>query len=246
MRLNQSGALRSASLRSVKVVLAVTAGASIAAQQFPGYGTANYNWSVPYGSLNYNYGFMRYGVGSAGASPSGPTMQPQYNGGTAPAPYGVYGMGAAGVYQGANQNIPDAAMNTLQNQNQMPGMELRYDVRKKTPRTMQPKGPQANKLLALNQVLSSEGKVLWPVNTPGSGELGKSRAAAESAIKVAFQEFKDSGKASVHNVVEAKERLYAYGHPALNKAASQGRQSSQRLLQFLSSLEHSLDSLGGV
>ena len=60
----------------------------------------------------------------------------------------------------------------------------------------------------------------------------KSRAAAEAAIKAAFKEFKDDGKASVKNVVEAKELLYAYGHPALDKATKQSRQVAQGTISF--------------
>ncbi len=134
----------------------------------------------------------------------------------------------------------------MQNQRQMQAMELRFDVRKRTPRTVHSKERQANKLLTRNQVLSSDGKVLWPSKAPNDGELGKSRAAAEAAIKVAYKEFKASGKASVQNVVEAKELLYSYGHPALDKAAGQSRQAAQSLHHFLSSLERTIDSLGGV
>ena len=102
----------------------------------------------------------------------------------------------------------------MQTQRQMQAMEPRYDVRKKTPKSMQAKARQASKPLSRSQVLSSDGKVLWPGKAPSDGELGKSRAAAEEAIMAAYKEFKASGKASVQNVVEAKERLYAYGHPA--------------------------------
>jgi len=225
--------------------LAITAGASSQAQQFPNQGTANYNWGVPYG-LNYNYGFMRYGLGAVGGSSYDPMMQSQLNLGMGAAPYGAYGPAAAEIYQGANQNIQEAATQAMQNQRQMQAMELRFDVRKRTPRTVQSKERQANKLLTRNQVLSSDGKVLWPSKAPSDGELGKSRAAAEEAIKVAYKEFKAGGKASVQNVVEAKELLYSYGHPALGKAAGQSRQAAQGLLHFLSSLERAIDSLGGV
>jgi hypothetical protein len=225
--------------------LAITAAASSLAQQFPNQGTANYNWGVPYGS-NYNYGFMRYGQGGFGSSPYNPMAQSELNFGTGPIPYDVYGRGPAEVYQGANQNIQEAATQAMQNQRQMQAMELRFDVRKRTPRNVQSKERLATKLLTRNQVLSSDGKVLWPSKAPNDGELGKSRAAAEAAIKVAYKEFKAGGKASVQNVVEAKEQLYSYGHPALDKAAGQSRQAAQGLHHFLSSLERAIDSLGGL
>ncbi len=247
MCLNRNRGLRSLFRQVLTGFLAITAGASSQAQQFPNQGTANYNWGVPYGS-NYNYGFMRYGQGGFGGSPYDSMDQSQLNVGMGPTPYDVYGTAGAEVNQGAgaNQNIQEAAAQAMQNQRQMQAMELRFDVRKRTPRTMQSKERQGNKLLTLNQVLSSDGKVLWPSKAPNDGELGKSRAAAEAAIKVAYKEFKAGGKASVQNVVEAKELLYSYGHPALDKTAGQSRQSAQNLHRFLYSLERAIDSLGGV
>ena len=242
---NRNRDLRSLFRQVLTGFLAITAGASSQAQQFPGQGTANYNWGVPYGS-NYNYGFMRYGQGGFGGSPYNPMAPSQPNLGMGPTDYSMYGPAAAQNYQGANQNIQESATQAMQNQRQMQAMELRFDVRKRTPRTMQSKERQANKLLTRNQVLSSDGKVLWPSKAPNDGELGKSRAAAEAAIKVAYKEFKAGGKASVQNVVEAKELLYSYGHPALDKAAGQSRQAAQGLHHFLSSLERAIDSLGGV
>ncbi len=76
--------------------------------------------------------------------------------------------------------------------------------------------------------------------------LASRRAAAEAAIAVAYKEFKAGGKASVQNVVAAKELLYSYGHPAIDKAAGQSKQAAQSLWHFLSSLERAIDSLGGV
>jgi len=242
---NRNRDLRSLFRQVLTGLVAITAGTSSQAQQFPNQGTANYNWGVPYGA-NYNYGFMRYGEGGFGGSPYNAMVQSQLNMGMGPAPYGVYGPAAPETYQGANQNLQEAAMQAMQNHRQMQAMELRFDVRKRTPRTEQSKERQANRLLTRNQVLSSDGKVLWPSKAPSDGELGKSRAAAEAAIQVAYKEFKAGGKASVQNVVEAKELLYSYGHPALDKAAGQSRQAAQGLHHFLSSLERAIDSLDGV
>jgi len=242
MCLNRNRDLRVLLLQVLMGSLAMTAGASSQAQQFGYQGFSNYNWGVPYGS-NYNYGFMRYGQGG---SPYDSMMQPVPSPGMMPAPYGGYGPAAAEVYQGADPNIQEAAAQAMQTQRQMQAMEPRYDVRKRTPRAVQSKARQASKLLSRNQVLSSDGKVLWPEKAPSDGELGKSRAAAEAGIMAAYKEFKDGGKASVQNVVEAKERLYSYGHPALDKVSGQSRQAAQGLHHFLFSLERAIDSLGGL
>ena len=237
--------LRSWSCQILTVFLAATSPAPSRAQQFPGYGSANYNWGVPYG-LNYNYSFMRYGQGGFGGSAGYPIMQAQSNPGIGTPVYGVNGQVSGGIYPGDNPYAQEAAAQAMQTQRQMQAIEPRYDVRKKTPRTSQSKARQANTLLPLDKVLSSEGKVLWPGKVPSDGELGKSRDAAEAAIEVAVKEFKTGGKASVQKVVEANERLYSYGHPALDQTARQSRHSAQKLLHFLSSLEHALDSLAGA
>src|SRR3954471_1598189 len=94
----------------------------------------------------------------------------------------------AEMYQGANLFNPGPFAQAAQDQRQNQAMQPRYDVRKKTPRTVQSKDKQASKLLPRSQVLSAEGKVLWPAKAPAEGELGKSRAAAEAAIKAAAKE----------------------------------------------------------
>jgi hypothetical protein len=224
-------------------LLAFAAGASSQAQQFPNQGMANYNWGIPHGSLNYNYGFMRYDQGGSGGSSYNSVMQSEPNLGMGMAPYGP---AQAGIYQGVDPNGQEAVAQAMQTQRQMQAMEPRFDVRKKTRKSMSSKERQANKPLPRSQVLNPDGKVLWPAKAPADGELGKSRAAADAAIAAAYKEYKADGKVSVHNLVEAKESLYSYGHPALDKAAGQSRQTAQKLHQFLFSLEHALNSLGGV
>ena len=179
MVVNRSRDFRSLLLQVLTGFLALTAGASSQAQQFPGYGTANYNWGVPYGS-NYNYGFMRYGQGGFEGSPYNSMTQPQYTAPMGSTPYEVYGTPGAEIYQGANQNTDEAATQAMQNQRQMQAMELRFDVRKKTPRTVQSKQRQSSKLLTRSQVISSDGKVLWPSKAPNDGDLGKSRGCRDS------------------------------------------------------------------
>jgi hypothetical protein len=237
--------IRNHALRlSLAGLLAVAATTPGHARQY-GYQGPNYNWGAPYG-MNYNYGFMRYGMTGAAGSPYDPMIQAQLNRGMRAAQGDMAGGAAGEMFQGGALNRPDAFAQAIQNQRQNQAMQPRYDVRKKTPRTVQAKDKPASRLLPRNQVLSHEGKVLWPAKAPADGELGKSRAAAEEAIRAAVKETEGGGKASVQSVVEAKERLYAYGRPALEKASGQGRQAATGLLHFLTSLERVLDSLAGV
>ena len=88
--------------------------------------------------------------------------------------------------------------------------------------------------------------MLWPGRAPTDADLGKARSAADAAIRIAVKEFEADGKATVQSVVEAKERLAAYGQPALKKLAAENMEAAKNLLSFLASLEQVLDSLAGV
>jgi hypothetical protein len=237
--------IRSHELRLIlAALLAVAAAPPVAAQQY-GYQGPNYNWGVAYGQ-NYNYGFMRYGM-AGGAPPAyDPMVQSQLNQAMRQAQGQMNGAAPADPDQAARLFNPDAIVPAAGNPPRNQAMQPRYDVRKKTPRTVQSKDKQASRLLPRSQVLTPEGKVLWPAKAPAEGELGKSRAAVEEAVKAALKETEGGGKASVRSVVEAKDRLYAYGRPALEKASTQSRQAAQGLLHFFTSLERVLDSLAGV
>ena len=228
MCLKRNRDLRSLFLPVLTGLLAITAGASSQAQQFPNQGTANYNWGVPYGS-NYNYGFMRYGQGGFGGSSYNPMMQSQPNLGMGTAPYGGYGPAAAENYQGANPNNQEAAAQAMQNQRQMQAMELRFDVRKKTPKTVQSKERQANKLLTRNQVLSSDGKVLWPARAPATVSLASRERLPRRPSRPPSRSSRTTARPRSRTSSRPRICSTAYGHPALDKAARQSRQAAQSL-----------------
>jgi hypothetical protein len=217
------------------------------AQQLPYQATPNYQYGAggPFG-LNYNWDYMRYGLPGVGVSPWDPIMQSQLNLGMRTAQYDMYNAWSADMYQTANLYNQQAIAQALENQKQMQAMQPRYDVRTQAPRTMKSRDRGRTQLLQRNQVLSRDGKVLWPGRAPSEGELGKARAAAEAAIRVAVKEFEADGKASVQSVVEAKELLYAYGKPALEELAGKSRTATEGMIKFLASLEQVLNSLAGV
>jgi hypothetical protein len=230
-------------------VLLLTLGTSPAGAQGFGYmGMPNYNWGGGGPSyLNYNYSFSRYGLPGVGISPYDPIMQAQLNIGTRTAMYDMYNAWSAEAYQAANLYNQQAIAQSLANGRQMQAMQPRYDVRKRTPRSTQAADrvePQS--ALPRSELLAADGKVIWPANAPKEGELGKARSAAEAAIAVALKEYKANGKATVQSVVEAKELLYDYGRPVLEKAAARSRTNAQKLLRFFASLEQTIDSLAGA
>jgi hypothetical protein len=218
------------------------------AQAFPYQVTPNYNWGAggAYG-LNYNTDYMRYGLPGVGVSPWNPIVQAQLNLGLRTAQYDMYNAWSANMYQMANLYNQQAIAQQIDNARQMQQtMEPRFDVRKRTqrgPKSVEQSGPAP---LSRNQVLSPDGLVLWPGRAPTDGDLAKARSAAEAAIKVAVKEFEANGKATVQSIVEAKERLAAYGQPALKKLAAGNMDAAKNLLRFLASLEQVINSLAGV
>jgi hypothetical protein len=199
----------------------------------------------PYG-MNYNWDYMRYGLPGVGVSPWNPIVQSQLNLGMRTAQYNAYNAWTANMYQMANLYNQQAIAQAIENQRRVPATEPRYDVRDRTPRVAREDRPAVHPSVPINQVLSPDGKVLWPGRAPSEGDLAKKRAAAEAAILVAVREFKADGKATVSSVAEAKELLYSYGQPAILTLGAKNRPAAEELLRFFSSLENVLNSLAGV
>lgn len=216
--------------------------------QLPYQATPNYNWGAggPYG-LNYNYDYMRYGLPGVGISPWNPIAQAQLNLGMQTARYDMYNAWSASMYQAANLYNQQAIAQQIENQRQMQqAMEPRYDIRKRTPRTPRTREQAGSAPLPKNEVLSTNGSVLWPKQAPAGADLAQARSAAEEAIKIAVKESEANGTATVPSVIEAKERLAAYGQPALKKLAETDKPAAKSLLRFLISLEQAVNSLAGL
>ncbi len=229
------------------VAALMIAGTGSASAQLTYQNTPQYHLRAgdPYG-INYNWDYMRYGLPGVGVSPWNPIVQAQLNLGMQTARYNAYNAWTANMYQAANLYNQQAIAQAIDNQRRAQTLEPRYDVRDRTPRMAQPDRPAAHPSLPMNEVISPDGKVLWPGRAPAEGDLAKKQAAAEAAILIAVKEFKADGRASVQSVAEAKELLYTYGHPAILEVGAKKRPAAEALLRFFSSLEQVLNSLAGV
>ncbi|APW61283.1 hypothetical protein [Paludisphaera borealis] len=201
----------------------------------------------PYG-INYNASAMSYGLPGVGVSPWNPIVQAQLNLGMRTARYNMYNAWTASNYQAANLYNQQAVAQALQNQKMMATMAPRYDVRTQEPASTAATTDdnQGFKPLPKSQVFSPDGKVIWPSGAPATGELGKERDAAEAAILTVVKEFASTRRATIASVSEAKERLYAYGKPALRDLNRESRPDAVRLLRFMASLELLLDAMAGA
>jgi hypothetical protein len=199
----------------------------------------------PYG-INYNASAMSYGLPGVGVSPWNPIVQAQLNLGLRTARYNMYNAWTASNYQAANLYNQQAVAQALQNQKMMATMSPRYDVRTQEPAPASTaEEDRGFKPLPMSQVVTTDGKVLWPSPAPVNGELGALRQAAEAAVREAAAEFRSGGRATIASVSEAKEQLYAYGRPALRDLNRESRPDAVTLLRFLASLELILDAMAG-
>jgi hypothetical protein len=237
-----SSAARFAAMSILLVRLAPAALAQT--QPLPG-PYSNYNSNQYPGPIYYNPGYAQYGLPGVGVSPWNPIVQAQLNLGMRTARYNMYSAWADQSNAAANLFYQQAVSQQLQNQQQLQGMQVRYDVQTRAPRPVSSANPEAKQLLAKGDVLKADGEVAWPEKLPASETLDKSRSAAEAAIRVAVKEFEASGKASIQSVAEAKSELFAYGKPALEQLVRANRGEANKLLKFLASLEQVLNSLAG-
>ena len=86
--------------------------------------------------------------------------------------------------------------------------------------TQTPPAPPATVHLA--DYFTKDNQLLWPSVAPNSGDLGKAQSAADLATLAVLNEYNLKGLASVSTVTDAREKLLAYGRPALKEV----RQSS--------------------
>jgi hypothetical protein len=238
--------LRSSGAFTAATLLLVLGAADQAAgqRQLPGPYT-NYGMNQYPGPIYYNPGYAQYGLPGVGVSPWNPIVQAQLNLGMRTARYNMYSAWADRSNAAANLFYQQAVNQQMQNARMQPPIQPRYDVETRVPRPVAQVNPEAKKLLAKSDVLKEDGQVIWPETAPSSNELDKARAAAESAIRIAVNEFKASGKASIASVAEAKSQLFAYGKPAIEQLARASRGEGKKLFKFFASLEQVLDSLAG-
>jgi hypothetical protein len=194
------------------------------------------------GPLSYNPTYAQYGLPGVGVSPWNPIVQSQLNLGMKTARYQMYSGWANQSNSAANLYYQEALGQQQRNSQQPLAVQPRYDVRNRVPLPVA-SASDAPRMLPKNEVLRGDGAVIWPEKLPVTPNLDASKAAAESAIRVAVREYEANGKASIQSVAEAKSQLFAYGKPAIEQLTWTNRVAGHRLLAFFQSLEQVLDKL---
>jgi hypothetical protein len=96
----------------------------------------------------------------------------------------------------------------------------------------------------LRSLIDSGGQVRWPSVAPSGTVHAERRDAADAAVKTAYIEFAQVGRASTSPTMEAKRLLYAYGQPALDLLrVRKDTRAHAQLLEFLRALDAALDAM---
>jgi hypothetical protein len=73
----------------------------------------------------------------------------------------------------------------------------------------------ARPVLPLNRFFNGENTLVWPADSPMSGDLGTKRQASDAACLAVLKQKNAQGYALVATVTEARGKLVDYGQPAL-------------------------------
>jgi hypothetical protein len=107
--------------------------------------------------------------------------------------------------------------------------------------------PRPKPVLPLASFYGPDNSLAWPSDAPVDGELGKKRSSFDDVSKVVLAETKAHGVASLAAVTDARQKLVAYGQPALRYVRSR---ETPRLADtfhlFLLSLYESLEQAATV
>jgi hypothetical protein len=92
------------------------------------------------------------------------------------------------------------------------------------------------------QLLGGDGTIRWPAATPDDEAVAAARRAAEEAVKGVVREGKNSGHATVRQVVDAKAKLTAFARATLPKVKARNADDASALETFLVELEKTLQT----
>jgi hypothetical protein len=226
----------------------------------PGYGgTTVLNLYAPY-SYGYGYGYTPYvATGGYGGYPGwgwGAGWNYYYGGPFGGAGYSLYDIDmlkqqqyalnasrynvetaqAAQAYQAANYYQQQAVATALNNYKEQAALREKFNTANAAP-ALAPKPTPGHPTVPLESLYDRRGQVIWPA----VATRNDNRDAADSAMQVVVQEYRKRGRASVASVLDARDKLYAYGRPALSHVRRQRPTAGEPFKDFLNNLDVSLD-----
>lgn len=102
--------------------------------------------------------------------------------------------------------------------------------------------------LPREQVLTEDGKVLWPDNTPSDKELDPLREAVDTAFRdvAADREKHKRGNITIRDAVHARGKLVSFAAPAVEKLSEERSNDVADFQVFLGSLDFALRSMANA
>jgi hypothetical protein len=93
------------------------------------------------------------------------------------------------------------------------------------------------------ELLTAEGKILWPAATPDETRLMPARHDAEAAVALVAREQRTYGQASIRHVADARNRLTEFARRALAPLKARDRAAAAELERFIVELEKTLATM---
>jgi hypothetical protein len=104
-----------------------------------------------------------------------------------------------------------------------------------------PPPPAPKPLIPVASFFDASQRLVWPGEAPVEGDLKEKRDRSDQAMLVVLNETKQQGTASITSVAEARQKLLAYGQPALQAARrDQTPRIAENFHSFLLELYESL------
>jgi hypothetical protein len=103
--------------------------------------------------------------------------------------------------------------------------------------------PRPTPMVPRDQLLSDDGTILWPSDTPDDAAVAGTRKAAEDAVRGVVSASHAYGQATVRQVVDAKNKLNAFTRKALPIVMARNVGDSHGLETFIVELGKTLQTM---
>jgi hypothetical protein len=196
---------------------------------------AEAQWANPY--LEYGGAAM----GGIGMSPWDQQMYKDQFYALNASRYNVANAEAVRAYEAANLANQQAQATAISNAERVAALQEKFESSPKFKAYQAANRYQGVDPMPLDQLLSSDGTILWPEVVLQTQDVSGRRAAADKAVKTLFTEARSTGTPSIRSINQARDRLVAFGRPALSR--SMPRSAHVKLRQFLVNLDIVLEDM---
>jgi len=175
----------------------------------PGRADAQWGFGIGWGSPSFNYvasptDYLNQRDLVAGSRNSGPTSNNVY-------------AGSPNAYYNHIRDNSNAFGGSYDYQTRHPESEARITRSARTIASVEPaKGVTSPRpVVPITSFFDRDEVLVWPADSPTSGDLGSKRATSDKASLAVLHEYNRQGLASIATATEARNRLLEYGRPAL-------------------------------